>query len=175
MTCLEGTSVTACRLGEAHCHSSLPSPSLLVLTQERGGSGSTFRTRWAKVQRKASCGYILPGCRHGDQQARTETTANICKGNFCRIPPCGCSSEVGQDARQQTPSSEASHVAVLDGCLALHTSLELSLVAGSHVDLERRRLLCLQAVSWLRLGCFSHVLSLELSAGLQVTYCMETS
>lgn len=33
MICPEGTSVTACRLGEAHCHSSLPSPSLLVLNQ----------------------------------------------------------------------------------------------------------------------------------------------
>lgn len=119
LICPEGTCVTVCRLGEAQSHS----PSFTAGVGPRRKAGVCSELDGAKGQGTARWGYPLPGsgCRH-----ETETTANPCQGNSCRILPCGSGSEVGQDFRPPTPAPEASPAAVPDGCLAPRTSLGLS-------------------------------------------------
>lgn len=114
-----------------------------------------------KGQGTARWGYPLPGSR---RRRETETTANPCQGNSCRILPRGSGSEVGQDfGRQRQPLRQALPLYQMGASLPAQAwGFPQSCWDPPGLG-ESCHLLHVRAASWLRLGCWaflSHVLSL---------------
>lgn len=80
---------------------------------------------------------------------------------------------MGQDARLQTPTPEASPAAVPDGCLAPCTSLGLSpeLLGPTWSWRVMSNVTCSIAASWLRLGMLGLPLTHAFTVGVGGSRC----